>query len=71
MSVLLPSICSLRRSDLKLHVCRACEKAYIKESMRRKYPSLFAEGSAEWNVFGAFGNTLLKTLPVLDINKRG
>lgn len=69
MFALLPSDLFIEEKRFKLHVCRACEKAYINELLRRKYPSLLAEVSAEWNIFGVFGNTLLKALLGLDTNK--
>lgn len=47
MFALLPSDLFIKEKRFKFYVCRACEKAYINESLKRKYPSLLAEMSAE------------------------
>lgn len=69
MFALLTSDLFIEEEQLKFHVCRACEKACINESLRRKFPTLLAEVAAEWNILGVFGNSLLEALLVQDKNK--
>lgn len=69
MFALLPFNLFIEERWFKFHVCRACEKTYTNGSLRRKYPSLLLEVSAEWNSFGVFHNTLLKVLLFLDTNE--